>query len=116
MASFQQLKGVKDLQTVLHVRNETNLLWGKLKITKNLLNAVNNDADAKKQSFIAHLCKDNSIEHKLEFSVKALDNDINSVSETLQYKQNPTEREVKQMQYEIQTLTKVQHLNIFKKI
>lgn len=103
VASIQQLKGISDLQTVLNVRNETKILQKELKITNNSLNSVRNEAEARKQDFVALLHKADSIEHKLEFSVKALDNYINNVSETLHYKQNQTEFAVKQMQYEVKT-------------
>ncbi|VDI12527.1 Hypothetical predicted protein [Mytilus galloprovincialis] len=103
VASLQQLKGVTELQTILSVRNATKILREELKITYNSLNSVRNEAEARKQDFIALLYKANAIEQKLEFYFKALDNNIYNVSETIQYKQNQTELEVKQIQHEIQT-------------
>ncbi|VDI12528.1 Hypothetical predicted protein [Mytilus galloprovincialis] len=103
VASLQQLKGVTDLQTLLNVRNETNILREELKMTNNSLNYVRNEAEARKQDFVALLNKADSIEHKLELSIRALNNSMNHISETLHYKQNQTALEVIQMQYEIQT-------------
>ncbi|CAC5362902.1 unnamed protein product [Mytilus coruscus] len=97
VASLQQLKGVTDLQTVLNVRNETKILREELKITNNSLNSLRNDAEARKQDFVALLNKADSTENKLGFSVKTL-------NDKLKNQQNQTKLEMKLMQDKIQKL------------
>ncbi|VDI01448.1 Hypothetical predicted protein [Mytilus galloprovincialis] len=103
VTSLQQLKGVTDLQTVLSVRNETNILRKELKITNSSLNSVKNEAEARKQDFVALLNKADSIEHKLVFSVETLDN-----------KQNQTKLEMKLMQDEMQRLGTFQNQTLIR--
>lgn len=95
LTSLQQLKGITHLQTVLNVRNETTILRKELKITNNSLNSLRNDAEARKQDFVALLNKADSTEQKLEFSIMAFD-------DKLEYQENQTKLVMKLMQDEMQ--------------
>jgi len=57
----------------LNFRNETSQLEKALQITNNKLNAVTNDANARKQDFIALFQKVQSMEQRLENSRKSLE-------------------------------------------
>ncbi|XP_071139135.1 uncharacterized protein [Mytilus edulis] len=74
VTSLRHLKGVTDLQTVLDVRNETNILRKELKITNDSLNSVRNEAEARKQDFVALLNKAESTEHKLNMEIHNMSN------------------------------------------
>jgi hypothetical protein len=57
----------------LNFRNETNHLSKALQITNNKVNAITNDANARKQDFIALFQKVQSTEQRLENSTKSLE-------------------------------------------
>ncbi|CAC5362901.1 unnamed protein product [Mytilus coruscus] len=95
VTNLRHLKGVTDLQTVLKVRNETNILLEELKITNISLNSVRNELEVRKQDFVSLLNTANSTKNKFEFSVRAL-------VAKLQYQQNQTKLEMKLMQDEMQ--------------
>jgi hypothetical protein len=61
----------------LNFRNETSQLEKALQITNNKLNAVTNDANARKQDFIALFQKVQSTEQRLENSTKSLETSQN---------------------------------------
>jgi UDP-N-acetylenolpyruvoylglucosamine reductase len=66
------------------LRNETNHLSKALQITNNKVNAITNDANARKQDFIALFQKVQSTEQRLENSTKSLEASQNMIFLKLQ--------------------------------
>jgi hypothetical protein len=64
-------------KSYLNFRNETNNLSKALQITNNKVNAITNDANARKQDFIALFQKVQSTEQRLENSTKSLETSQN---------------------------------------
>ena len=69
----RNLTTMQNKQCDINPRNETSRLEKALQITNNKLNAVTNDANARKQDFIALLQKVQSTEQRLENSTKSLE-------------------------------------------
>ena len=80
----RSLTTIQNKQCDLNLRNETIRLEKALQITNNKLNAITNDANARKQDFIALLQTVQSTEQRLENSTRSLEASQNTTFLKLQ--------------------------------